>query len=64
MRRAETEFVRIRRSLDIYVEMSFGDIVLPAVAKCMEQLQNRFRWQVLLLEVSKLLTVIPDIELL
>ena len=63
MRRANTEFLRIRRSLEIYMQMSFGDIV-PAVAKCMEQLQNRFRLQVLLLEVSKLLTVIPDFELL
>jgi hypothetical protein len=36
----------------------------PAVAKCMEQFRNRFRWQVLLLEVSKLLTVIPNFELI
>jgi len=63
MRRAETDFLRIRRNLEIYMKLSFGDIVL-AVAKCMKQLKNRFRWQVLLLEVSKLLTVIPDIELL
>jgi hypothetical protein len=63
MRRADREFLRIRRSLEFYMKVSFGDIVAE-VAKWMELLSNRFWWQVLLLEVSKLLTVIPDIELL